>query len=104
MPGGTLSQEGEGPYKTDACIFNAPDDINLEIMKSWEQVFIKLMRRYKYLEKIFQVCFFFVIMKHFGESRSTSSNTAIIYILSFRLDYVDKVFIYFCNFFFLFLY
>jgi len=54
VPGGTLSQEGEGPYKTDACIFYAPDEINVEIMKSWEQVFVKLMRRYKYLEKIFQ--------------------------------------------------
>lgn len=55
VPGGTLSQEGEPPYKTDACIFNTPNEINFEIMKSWEQVFIKLMRRYKYLEKIFQV-------------------------------------------------
>jgi len=54
VPGGTLSQEGEGPFKTDACIYSAPDEINMEIMKSWEQVFIKLMRRYKYLEKIFQ--------------------------------------------------
>ncbi|KAJ8954802.1 hypothetical protein NQ318_014914 [Aromia moschata] len=53
VPGGTLSQEGDGPPKTDACIFNTPDEINMEIMKSWEQVFIKLMR-HKYLEKIFQ--------------------------------------------------
>lgn len=54
VPGGILSQEGEGPYKTETCIFRTPDEINLETMKSWEQVFIKLMRRYKYLEKIFQ--------------------------------------------------
>ncbi|XP_050295504.1 protein krasavietz [Anthonomus grandis grandis] len=54
VPGGTLSQEGDGPHQTDACIFNASDDINMEEMKNWEQVFIKLMRRYKYLEKIFQ--------------------------------------------------
>ncbi|KAJ8936668.1 hypothetical protein NQ314_012208 [Rhamnusium bicolor] len=54
LPGGTLSQEGDGPPKTDACIFNTSDDINMEIMKCWEQVFIKLMRRYKYLEKLFQ--------------------------------------------------
>ncbi|EFA07694.2 protein krasavietz isoform X1 [Tribolium castaneum] len=54
VPGGTLLQEGEAPFKTSACIFNSPDEINLETMKSWEQVFIKLMRRYKYLEKIFQ--------------------------------------------------
>lgn len=50
-----MSQEGDGPHKTEACIFNTPDEINMEIMKSWEQVFVKLMRRYKYLEKIFQV-------------------------------------------------
>lgn len=54
VPGGTLSQDGEGPFKTDACIFTTPNEINLELMKNWEQVFIKLMRRYKYLEKIFQ--------------------------------------------------
>ncbi|CAG9820989.1 unnamed protein product [Phaedon cochleariae] len=54
VPGGTLSQEGDGPYRTEACIFNTPDEINMEIMKNWEQVFIKLMRRYKYLEKLFQ--------------------------------------------------
>ncbi|CAG9830103.1 unnamed protein product [Diabrotica balteata] len=54
VPGGTLSQEGDGPYRTEACIFNTPDEINMDIMKNWEQVFIKLMRRYKYLEKLFQ--------------------------------------------------
>lgn len=54
VPGGTLSQDGEGPFKTEACIFTTPNEINLELMKNWEQVFVKLMRRYKYLEKIFQ--------------------------------------------------
>ncbi|XP_022914791.1 protein krasavietz [Onthophagus taurus] len=53
VPGGTLNLEGE-ISKTDACIFNTPDEINIDVMKSWEQVFVKLMRRYKYLEKIFQ--------------------------------------------------
>lgn len=53
VPGGTLLPEGE-TCKTEACIFNSPDEINLDMMKNWEQVFIKLMRRYKYLEKIFQ--------------------------------------------------
>lgn len=55
VPGGTLSQEGDGPHKTDACVFNAPDEIDVEIMKKWETVFLKLIRRYKYLEKLFQV-------------------------------------------------
>lgn len=54
VPGGTLSQEGDGPHKTDACIFSTSDEINMEVMRSWEQVFIKLMRRFKYLEKLFQ--------------------------------------------------
>lgn len=54
VPGGTLSQEGEAPCKTDVCIFNTPDEIDLQVMKNWEQVFINLMRRFKYLEKIFQ--------------------------------------------------
>lgn len=54
VPGGSLSQEGDGPPRTDACIFNVPEEINMELMKSWEQVFVKLMRRYKYLEKLFQ--------------------------------------------------
>lgn len=54
VPGGSIAQDGDGPFKTDACIFSAPNDIDMEVMKSWEQIFIKLMRRYKYLEKIFQ--------------------------------------------------
>lgn len=54
VPGGTFSQDGDGPFKTDACIFATPNEINLELMKNWEQVFVKLMRRYKYLEKLFQ--------------------------------------------------
>lgn len=54
VPGGTLSQEGDGPHKTDACIFSTSDEINMDVMRSWEQVFIKLMRRFKYLEKLFQ--------------------------------------------------
>lgn len=38
VPGGTLSQDGEGPFRTEACIFATPNDINLELMKNWEQV------------------------------------------------------------------
>ncbi|XP_060528038.1 protein krasavietz [Cylas formicarius] len=69
VPGGTLSQEGDGPHKTDACIFNTKDEINMEEMKNWEQVFTKLMRRYKYLEKIFQdeIKKILMFVKYFNE-------------------------------------
>lgn len=55
VPGGSISQEGDEPHKTDVCIFDAPDEIDLQYMKNWEQVVVNLMRRFKYLEKIFQV-------------------------------------------------
>lgn len=51
VPGGSISQDGEKP-STDCCIFTASED--MEAMHSYEQVFIKLMRRYKYLEKMFE--------------------------------------------------
>lgn len=51
VPGGSIAQEGDKLCKTTACIFEAPEDI--QSMKNFEQVFIKLMRRYKYLEKMF---------------------------------------------------
>ncbi|XP_063543864.1 protein krasavietz isoform X1 [Cydia strobilella] len=43
--------DGETP-KTNTCIFNASED--MESMRNFEQVFVKLMRRYKYLEKMFE--------------------------------------------------
>lgn len=51
VPGGSISQDGEKP-STEYCIFRAPED--MESMRNQEQVFIKLMRRYKYLEKMFE--------------------------------------------------
>lgn len=51
VPGGSISQDGEKP-STEYCIFRAPED--MEAMRNHEQVFIKLMRRYKYLEKMFE--------------------------------------------------
>ncbi|XP_049763634.1 protein krasavietz [Schistocerca cancellata] len=52
VPGGSIAQDGDKPCKTNACVFEASEDI--ESMRSFEQVFIKLMRRYKYLEKMFE--------------------------------------------------
>lgn len=51
VPGGSISQDGEMP-STDCCIFTASED--MESMRNQEQVFVKLMRRYKYLEKMFE--------------------------------------------------
>jgi len=51
VPGGSISQDGEKPY-TKACIFAASED--MESMREQEQILIKLVRRYKYLEKMFE--------------------------------------------------
>ncbi|KAJ8711952.1 hypothetical protein PYW08_008906 [Mythimna loreyi] len=51
LPGGSVSMDGESP-KTNTCIFNANED--MDSMRNFEQVFVKLMRRYKYLEKMFE--------------------------------------------------
>ncbi|KAK7586060.1 hypothetical protein V9T40_003936 [Parthenolecanium corni] len=51
VPGGSVAQDGDKLCKTNACIFEASDD--MASMRSFEQVFVKLMRRYKYLEKMF---------------------------------------------------
>lgn len=52
VPGGSIAQDGDKPCKTNACVFEAPED--MDSMHSYEQVFMKLMRRYKYLEKMFE--------------------------------------------------
>ncbi|KAK0090913.1 hypothetical protein PV325_000079 [Microctonus aethiopoides] len=52
IPGGSIAQDGDKLCKTMACVFEQPMD--MESMKNYEQVFIKLMRRYKYLEKMFE--------------------------------------------------
>ncbi|GFG40143.1 hypothetical protein Cfor_08228 [Coptotermes formosanus] len=52
VPGGSIAQDGDKPCKTNACVFEAPED--MDSMHNYEQVFIKLMRRYKYLEKMFE--------------------------------------------------
>jgi hypothetical protein len=50
-PGGSIQQDGEkGEVSTKSCVFQ--DAVDLERIKAWDQVFIKLMRRYKYLEKM----------------------------------------------------
>jgi len=48
-PGGIIVQDGE-LSQTKTCLFGLATD--MEKVRAWEQVFIKLMRRYKYLEKM----------------------------------------------------
>lgn len=47
-----MAQDGDKLCKTNACLFGQPED--MDAMHNYEQVFIKLMRRYKYLEKMFE--------------------------------------------------
>merc|ERR1712066_864200 len=52
-PGGIINQEGENgeaKCRTNICLFGLAD--SMEKVKAFEQVFVKLMRRYKYLEKM----------------------------------------------------
>ncbi|RZF48705.1 hypothetical protein LSTR_LSTR011335 [Laodelphax striatellus] len=52
VPGGSIAQDGDKICKTNACVFETPEDI--ASLRNFEQVFVKLMRRYKYLEKMFE--------------------------------------------------
>merc|ERR1712045_449342 len=51
-PGGSFQNEGgDKPAQTRACVFQ--DAFDIDRVKSWDQqVFVKLMRRFKYLEKM----------------------------------------------------
>ena len=50
-PGLKIQLDGEkGGVKTRVCIIQ--DAVNFERVRAWDQVIIKLMRRYKYLEKM----------------------------------------------------
>jgi len=49
-PGGSIQQDGDVQVQTQACVFL--DATDMDRIRLWDQVFIKLMRRYKYLEKM----------------------------------------------------
>ncbi|CAH0765029.1 unnamed protein product [Bemisia tabaci] len=67
VPGGSIAQEGDKLCKTNVCVFEAPAD--LPSLREFEQVFVKLMRRYKYLEKMFdeEIKKILVFIKGFNE-------------------------------------
>jgi hypothetical protein len=50
-PGGIIVQEGDNVCKTKTCLFGMAVN-SIEAVKAWEQVFVRLVRRYKYLEKM----------------------------------------------------
>jgi len=50
-PGGSIAKDGEKVVSTLSCVFQ--DATSLDRVKAWDQdVFVKLIRRYKYLEKM----------------------------------------------------
>jgi len=49
-PGGSIAKDGDKVVSTPVCVFQ--DAVDLERARAWDQVFIKLIRRYKYLEKM----------------------------------------------------
>merc|ERR1712212_1284344 len=66
-PGGSIAKDGDKVVSTGSCIFE--DATTLERVKAWDQVFIKLMRRYKYLEKMLadEMKKIFVYLRGFSE-------------------------------------
>ncbi|KTF90583.1 hypothetical protein cypCar_00044103 [Cyprinus carpio] len=64
-PGGALSDD---MTRTHFCLFTAPEDV--KTMKAYAQVFNKLIRRYKYLEKGFEeeIKKLLLFLKGFSES------------------------------------
>lgn len=71
VPGGSIQLEGDKVCKWGSCIFDASEE--MDMMHSYEQVFVKLMRRYKYLEKMFvdEMNKILVYLKGFTESERT---------------------------------
>lgn len=49
-PGGSIAKDGDKAVSTPVCVFQ--DAVDLERARAWDQVFVKLIRRYKYLEKM----------------------------------------------------
>jgi len=82
-PGGSIAQDGEKTVSTNACIFQ--DATTLERVKAWDQVFTKLMRRYKYLEKMLseEMKKIFVYLKGFSqEHRSRLAQITALWVVS----------------------
>ncbi|KAM9307906.1 eIF5-mimic protein 1 [Gastrophryne carolinensis] len=70
-PGGTRIDDGDKTKVTNNCVFGANEDH--ETMRNYAQVFSKLIRRYKYLEKAFEdeIKKLLLFLKAFSESEQT---------------------------------
>ncbi|KAK2704716.1 protein krasavietz-like [Artemia franciscana] len=69
-PGGSIVQDAQPgkPYKTELCVFGANEAV--DSIRKYEQVLVKLIRRYKYLEKMLEeeMKKVLVFLKGFSES------------------------------------
>ncbi|XP_041421875.1 basic leucine zipper and W2 domain-containing protein 2 isoform X2 [Xenopus laevis] len=70
-PGGSRIDDGDKAKQTNHCVFSAEEDY--ETMRNYAQVFRKLIRRYKYLEKAFEdeIKKLLLFLKAFSESEQT---------------------------------
>ncbi|XP_063780477.1 eIF5-mimic protein 1 isoform X1 [Pseudophryne corroboree] len=70
-PGGTRIDDGDKTKVTSNCVFGADEDY--ETMRNYAQVFSKLIRRYKYLEKAFEeeIKKLLLFLKAFSEAEQT---------------------------------
>ncbi|KAK1173161.1 basic leucine zipper and W2 domain-containing protein 2 [Acipenser oxyrinchus oxyrinchus] len=70
-PGGTRIDDGDKNKVTVHCVFTASEDHST--LRSYAQVFNKLIRRYKYLEKVFEeeIKKLLLFLKAFTESEQT---------------------------------
>lgn len=80
-PGGSIILEGEKP-RTSICIFEANEDT--ETLRSYVQMFLKLIRRFKYLQKSFDEVLdkIIVFMKSFTEEQRMKLATVYAMILA----------------------
>jgi len=70
-PGGSIAKDGDKVVSTPVCVFQ--DAVDMERIRAWDQVFIKLIRRYKYLEKMLGELMkkILVYLKGFSEDQRT---------------------------------
>uniref|UniRef100_UPI00398E8467 eIF5-mimic protein 1 isoform X1 n=2 Tax=Pristiophorus japonicus TaxID=55135 RepID=UPI00398E8467 len=74
-PGGTRIDDGDKTKVTEYCVFGATED--QQIIRNYAQVFNKLIRRYKYLEKAFEDAIkkLLLFLKAFSASEQTKLAT-----------------------------
>ncbi|XP_078284962.1 eIF5-mimic protein 1 [Rhinoraja longicauda] len=70
-PGGTRIDDGDKTKVTEYCVFGATED--QQVIRNYAQVFNKLIRRYKYLEKAFEDAIkkLLLFLKAFSASEQT---------------------------------